>query len=397
VLLIGQLGNGGVSWSGDQQRPLRSLLSGRFVDSWKAIREYQRNRRTSFPRAVWAQIVRPMQVRAKAFAFRHGWSDLAMGHSLMAPEFARRTGMAARIRAAGYDPLQSAVLDARAQQLRVLLPDINPIGAIWHEAGAGYGLDALDPTADVRLIEFVLRIPDEQFVRGANDRWLMRRGVQGLLPPEVQWNASRPAGADLPLRLRADGEAPMLRSPNRRVADRRRIPRYGCAAAELGRDSRRPLPDAFAAAPALRACSCLRCSSTAPIFVMVCRTSDLTVESTLHYSHSENGSVKMDEERPGHRDLEGRLGSSDHRRDRLRPDRGGLHQPRHGGFGPLLYLTQSVASPRRRRPSCPAAGSSQRCPIPFSSSHRCFPIRPRSCPEAMRSSWFIQAPASNIA
>ena len=208
VLLIGQLGNGGVSWSGDQQRPLRSLLSGRFADSWKAIREYQRNRRTSFARAVWAQIVRPMQVRAKAFAFRRGWSSLAMGHNLMAPEFARRMDIAARIRAAGYDPLQSAILDARAQQLRVLLPDINPIGAIWHEAGAGYRLDALDPTADVRLLEFVLRIPDEQFVRGTNDRWLMRRGMEDLLPPEVQWNVRRGRqGADLPLRLRAEGEA----------------------------------------------------------------------------------------------------------------------------------------------------------------------------------------------
>ena len=208
VVLTGQLGNGGVSWSGDQQRPLRSLLTGRWLDSWKATREFQRNRRTSFARAVWAQIVRPMQVRATAFAFRRGWSDLAMRHNLMSPEFARRTDIAAKFRAAGYDPLHSAILDARAQQLRVLLPDINPVGAVWHEAGAGYGLDILDPTADVRLLELVLGMPDDQFVRGPNDRWLMRRSMEGLLPPEVQWNVRRGRqGADLLFRLRADGEA----------------------------------------------------------------------------------------------------------------------------------------------------------------------------------------------
>jgi asparagine synthase (glutamine-hydrolysing) len=207
VLLTGQLGNGGVSWSGDQQRPLRSLLAGRWIDSWKATREFQRNRRTSFPRAVYSQIVRPMQVRAAAFAFRRGWSDASPGN-LMSEEFARRTNVAARFRAAGYDPLQSAILDVRAQRLRVLLPDINPFGAIWHEAGAGYGLDVLDPTADVRLLELVLSIPDDQFVRGANDRWLMRRGMEGLVPPEVQWNTRRGRqGADLSLRLRADAES----------------------------------------------------------------------------------------------------------------------------------------------------------------------------------------------
>jgi asparagine synthase (glutamine-hydrolysing) len=208
VLLTGQLGNGGVSWSGDQQRPLRSLLAGHWFDSWKALREFQRNRGTSFARAVWSQIVRPMRVRAKAAAFRHGWSTAAMQHNLMAPEFARSTRIEERFRAAGYDPLHSQILDVRAQQLRILLPDINPVGAVWHEAGAGYGLDILDPTADVRLLELVLSMPDDQFVRGANDRWLMRRGMEGLLPPEVQWNVHRGRqGADLPLRLRADEEA----------------------------------------------------------------------------------------------------------------------------------------------------------------------------------------------
>jgi asparagine synthase (glutamine-hydrolysing) len=252
VLLTGQLGNGGVSWSGDQQRPLRSLLAGHWLDSWRALREFQRNRGTSFARAVWSQIVRPMRVRARAMAFRRGWSDAAMRHNLMAPEFARRTGIEERFRAAGYDPLHSQILDVRAQQLRILLPDINPVGAVWHEAGAGYGLDILDPTADVRLLELVLSMPDDQFVRGANDRWLMRRGMEGLLPPEVQWNVHRGRqGADLPLRLRADEQAldtavaQLVASPL--VAEYLDMAALQKSWATVRRGS---LPEAFAAAPA---------------------------------------------------------------------------------------------------------------------------------------------------
>jgi asparagine synthase (glutamine-hydrolysing) len=206
VLLTGQLGNGGVSWSGDQQRALRSFLRGRWVDAWRAIREFQRNRRTSFARAVSAQIARPLQYRGHAFAFRRGWSDGVLArHDAMHPAFARRMRIGDRMREAGYDPLATGVLEVRAQRLRVLLPEINPIGAIWHESGAGYGLDVVDPTGDVRLLELCLAIPDEQFVRGDRDRWLMRRAMDGILPPEVQWNTRRGSqGADLALRLRAD-------------------------------------------------------------------------------------------------------------------------------------------------------------------------------------------------
>jgi asparagine synthase (glutamine-hydrolysing) len=123
----------------------------------------------------------------------------------MHPAFARRMRIGERMREAGYDPLPAGVLDVRAQRLRVLLPEINPIGAIWHESGAGYGLDVVDPTGDVRLLELCLAIPDEQFARGDRDRWLIRRAMEGILPPAVQWNTRRGSqGADLALRLRAD-------------------------------------------------------------------------------------------------------------------------------------------------------------------------------------------------
>ena len=50
--------------------------------------------------------------------------------------------------------------------------------------------------------------PDEQFARDGHDRWLARRALARLVPPEVAWGTRRGAqAADLAYRLRADAGA----------------------------------------------------------------------------------------------------------------------------------------------------------------------------------------------
>jgi len=49
----------------------------------------------------------------------------------------------------------------------------------------GWQLDHRDPTADVRLLEFCLSVPTEQFMRGGVQRSLARRALADRLPPEV--------------------------------------------------------------------------------------------------------------------------------------------------------------------------------------------------------------------
>ena len=62
-----------------------------------------------------------------------------------------------------------------------------------------------DPTTDVRVLEFCVGTPDEQFARDGKDRWLARRALARLAPPEVAWSTRRGAqGADIGYRLRAD-------------------------------------------------------------------------------------------------------------------------------------------------------------------------------------------------
>jgi asparagine synthase (glutamine-hydrolysing) len=205
VLLTGQLGNGGVSWGGDQQRVLRGVLQGNWLDAWRGLREYQQLRKTSFPRALSSQVVRPLRGRMASWRFRRGLSTVPHAIALFSTSFLERLALFDRMREEKYDPFYSAVLPPREQRFRFLLPRINPIGALWDESGAAYGLEVRDPTGDVRLLEYCLGVPDDQYVRTGRDRYLIRRSLEGLVPPAVQWSQQRGRqGADLVFRLRDD-------------------------------------------------------------------------------------------------------------------------------------------------------------------------------------------------
>jgi asparagine synthase (glutamine-hydrolysing) len=111
------------------------------------------------------------------------------------------------MRDAGWDPTYARAT-AVERRLGTLLPGIHTIGALWAEKARAYGLEVLDPTADVRVLEFCLGVPNEQFVRGDQDRWLMRRALRGVVPDEIRLNRRRGSqGADVAVRLRADADA----------------------------------------------------------------------------------------------------------------------------------------------------------------------------------------------
>jgi asparagine synthase (glutamine-hydrolysing) len=204
VLLTGQLGNGGISWGGDQQRVLNGFARFRWFDAWAGLRQAQRQFDGSMLRALLTQVVLPRRAKRSTAQFLKGRIDPPFMR-MIAPAFAARTRVVERMRETGYDAFFGARLDPRGQRLRYLLPEISPFGAFWAETSAGFGIDVRDPTADVRLLEFCLSIPDAVYRDAAHDRLLVRRAMEGLLPPSVQWNRRRGRqAADLPFRLRDD-------------------------------------------------------------------------------------------------------------------------------------------------------------------------------------------------
>lgn len=53
-----------------------------------------------------------------------------------------------------------------------------------------YKLAERDPTRDIRVIEFCMRVPEDQYVRDGEDRFLLRRSMAGIIPDLVRLNST---------------------------------------------------------------------------------------------------------------------------------------------------------------------------------------------------------------
>ena len=208
VLLTGQYGNGSVSWPGDPRGVIHALAAGEPRSAAHRLRHLSRASRYGWGGAIWHGLVAPVrgavaaELMRREPARRPSWRG-----SVIAPHFAERIGLREAARANGWDP-EFARGSLRERRLSYLLPGRLPTGAWWHQRGAAQGIEMRDPTTDVRVLEFCVGTPDEQFARDGHERWLIRRALDRLVPPEVAWNTRRGAqGADIAYRLRADAGA----------------------------------------------------------------------------------------------------------------------------------------------------------------------------------------------
>lgn len=71
-----------------------------------------------------------------------------------------------------------------------------PLNVWWPDPPAHWGVEWRDPTADRRLIETLLRYPQRAFLTGGRERGLARAVAAGLLPDRVRLRRTR--GAQLP-------------------------------------------------------------------------------------------------------------------------------------------------------------------------------------------------------
>ena len=61
----------------------------------------------------------------------------------------------------------------------------------WAAGGARHGIEYRYPLLDRRLLQFVLGLPPEQFLRGRWNRRLMRHALRGILPASILWNRGK--------------------------------------------------------------------------------------------------------------------------------------------------------------------------------------------------------------
>jgi asparagine synthase (glutamine-hydrolysing) len=204
VMLTGQLGNGGVSWSGGRDRIYCLFAAGKWDEGMRAMAEWKRRHGRSWTRTIAGRLVKPFilphlkRCREMLKPNATPWTD----YSAINPAFAARLGLREAMKTAGCDATFSRVIDPLEERRLTLVRNGTWAGPIWHVTGAAFGMEVRDPTADIRLLEFCLGVPDEQDTFAGGERMLIRRAMEGILPPEVQWNKTRGRqAADVAFRL----------------------------------------------------------------------------------------------------------------------------------------------------------------------------------------------------
>ncbi len=189
LLLTGQMGNAGISWNGGK-------------NAWPVTIQIAREGPSSFIRRR-VQEAFPPTLRAGYSRWR-GPRDFS--GSAISRDFAERLDLS---RLWANDPMNLPYPSARAARLAILRPGASILGAVQAQLGAAVGIEVSDPTADPRVLEFCLAVPDAIFVDPATgtDRWLVREAMRDRLPTLVREN--RRVGqqaADIVPRLRAHAD-----------------------------------------------------------------------------------------------------------------------------------------------------------------------------------------------
>lgn len=196
VLLTGQFGNFSISYNGYGSF-WHALPRGGFRSAVNVVRYCEAN--------VWhtlkRQILRPLVLPALRFVKQNVGGSPWENYSAIRPAFAEAVQLLEQMQNSGHDPTFTLNTSRHAQQAVFL---DSSIGARWHEVGAAHGMEVRDPTTDRRVIEFCLRVPEEQYRRQGESRWLIRRAMNGRLPQEVLANNRRGLqAADLAQRVMA--------------------------------------------------------------------------------------------------------------------------------------------------------------------------------------------------
>ena len=197
VLLTGQLGNGGISWDGGGDRIFHLFASGRWDEGLKAMAGWQGQHGRSWFAALAHGLLLPL---CRPYLPRR--NPLGPVPGGLQAGVAARLGLPQEMAATRHARTSRRPLPPREDRRRTLLVNGAVACPAWHAAGAAFGLEVRDPTADIRLVEFCLRVPEEHNVRNGAGRLLLRHAMEGILPPVVQWNTLYGRqGADLVQRL----------------------------------------------------------------------------------------------------------------------------------------------------------------------------------------------------
>ncbi|WP_002146235.1 lasso peptide isopeptide bond-forming cyclase [Bacillus cereus] len=186
VLLSGQRGNWTVSWGPmlDYQAMLLKKLH--WIRFYRELYLYSRNLGVKKSRVFEV-------VKRKAFPFFHqllSSEEQDVFPRIINPEFAKKMNVFDRLKEQDIDITGTSISNAydmkREQFEKTYYWSIN--GTYETKLSLRYALWDRDPTNDLRIVQFCLSVPEEQYVQNGLDRSLIRRATKNFLPDKVRLN-----------------------------------------------------------------------------------------------------------------------------------------------------------------------------------------------------------------
>lgn len=183
VLLTGSMGNFSISHDG---YPYLAWLvrKGRWLTLYNVYKELKQHQ----PTLRWRKLVRPCLAPLLPnflWKLRESAQGRALGlkkYSAINPAWSKQMGSQRRAKQAGFDTSFQPAWQGRQQRIQAINKMEN---GDYNALANAYGLEMRDPTADVRLVEFCLAIPESQYLGGGQFKWLLRRLMKDVLPPEI--------------------------------------------------------------------------------------------------------------------------------------------------------------------------------------------------------------------
>ena len=196
MLLTGGQGNLTISWDGSGLLP-GWIQRGAWLRAWREVRAMVRRGTTRWAlraflgRGLLPLLPRPFRMlvdfsRNRTPLLGSPWRVYSVIH----PHFAAERKIVERARAVGHDVRFLYEADYRRLRYRTLT-GLDQAADYGHAFLGLYGADVRSPTNDVRVAEFCLALPEEQFLRDGEEKWLIRRAMVDRLPQEVLYNPHR--------------------------------------------------------------------------------------------------------------------------------------------------------------------------------------------------------------
>jgi len=186
ILLYGARGNWTISWGPAFDFQATLLKKMKLIRWYKEIDLFSKNIGVNKSRVKTV-------VKRKAFPrlFNRGFKiDPDEFPLLINHDFAKKMGVNEKIKQHQMDYLSFMIFDIYEARLKHFenLTYWNINGSTGTKLSLRYKLWDRDPTNDLRVINFCLAVPEEQYVQNGMDRSLIRRSTKGYLPDQVRLN-----------------------------------------------------------------------------------------------------------------------------------------------------------------------------------------------------------------